>query len=310
MKDGLPEESLVFLGSKRLGLKVLRALLTTVPTLVSRVITCDDFTDSRSCLDEFRSMCQEVEVPLDIVRNQREAEAHLESLTPSLGIVCGWYWMFSPHALRLASRGFIGVHNSILPRYRGGAPLIWALLADEPEVGVSLFTLTDGMDDGDVWGIVRTPVSDADTIDSILLRLETLVVEYFALSIGDIVDGRVQPVPQDHAIATFGAMRIPEDGRIDWTKPARYLFNFVRAQTRPYPGAFTTVNGRKLTVWAAEETGVTYYSTPGQVVGFRDEGTLIGCGDSRCLLLTRVEVEGEECTPRSVLGSLKLRLGG
>lgn len=310
MKDRLPEESVVFLGSKRLGLKVLGALLTAAPTLISRVITCDDSSDSRSCLDEFRGICQECGVPLDIVRSQREAEAHLKGGTFSLGIVCGWYWIFSPNALREASRGFIGVHNSILPKYRGGAPLIWALLADEPEVGVSLFTLTEGMDDGDIWGSVRTPVTDSDTIDSILLRLEMLVVEYFTRSISDIVYGQVQPVPQNHALATFGAMRIPEDGRIDWTKPARYLFNFVRAQTRPYPGAFTTVNERKLTVWAAEETGVTYHSTPGQVVGFHHNGTLIGCGDNRCLLLTRVEVEGQECTPRSVLSSLKLRLGG
>jgi hypothetical protein len=127
--------------------------------------------------------------------------------------------MISAHARALAPRGFIGVHNSLLPRYRGAAPLVWALMHGEREVGLSMYTLTDGMDDGDLWAQTSTAVAPDEYIGTVLERLEEACERMIRDVYPRIFDDSLSPVPQDGAQATYGTIRTPAHGRIDWHEP-------------------------------------------------------------------------------------------
>lgn len=176
----------------------------------------------------------------------------LADLRPELIVVIGWYYMV-PRALReLAPRGCVGIHGSLLPRYRGGAPLVWALINGEPEAGVSLFHLGDGVDDGDIVAQRAFPVAPGDTIREALERATAASVALVEEFVPRLLEGTAPRLPQDHSLATHFPQRSPADGRIDWSWSAERIRNFIRAQTRPYPGAFTELGGKRVTLWDAD----------------------------------------------------------
>lgn len=173
-------------------------------------------------------------------------------LRPDLLVVIGWYYMV-PRAMReLAPRGCVGIHGSLLPRYRGGAPLVWAVINGEPEAGVSLFHLGDGVDDGDLVAQRAFPIGERDTIREVLERATAASVALAEEFVPALLDGTAPRAPQDHAAATRFPQRSPEDGRIDWSWEPERIRNFIRAQTRPYPGAFTEVGGKRVILWDAD----------------------------------------------------------
>lgn len=176
----------------------------------------------------------------------------VEALQPDLLVVIGWYYMV-PRAMReLAPRGCVGIHASLLPRYRGGAPLVWAIINGEREAGVSLFHLGDGVDDGDIVAQRAFPIGAADTIRDAVERATAASVELVEEFVPRLLDGTAPRLAQDQSLATSFPQRSPADGRIDWSWSAERIRDFIRAQTRPYPGAFTELGGKRVTLWDAD----------------------------------------------------------
>lgn len=169
---------------------------------------------------------------------------------PELLVVVGWYHMI-PGRVRSAARlGAVGVHASLLPCYRGGAPLVWAMIHGARRSGVSLFHLADGVDDGDVVAQADFEIGPDETIADLIERANAASAELVRAFVPRILDGTAPRQAQDHARATVMPQRKPEDGVIDWTAmSADAVHNWVRAQTRPYPGAFTALRGERLTIW-------------------------------------------------------------
>ena len=279
----------LFLGSKRLGLACLSAMTEVAPSSLCGIITIDDSDDSRGIPDEFAVFSRSSGIPLSIARNRRQAEDAIIDTAPDLCLVVGWYWILGAGVVEAVPGGMLGLHNSLLPRYRGGAPLVWAMINGETEVGASLFTFTDEVDAGDVRWQVAVPVRPEDYISDVLEKLERASADKLAETYGDILAGRITPRPQDGSLATTFPMRRPEDGRIDWTSPAAEIFNFVRAQSKPYPCAFTTIGGRRVKVWRARALEGACRGEPGEVVEESAEGIRVACGDGRPLLLEEIE---------------------
>ena len=301
----------VFLGSKPLGLSCLKRIYEESPDSVVGIVTFDDSADSRTALEGFHSFASSTGLPLAVARNRADSERLVRGFRPDICLVVGWYWLISPETLRSVPRGFLGIHNSLLPRYRGAAPLVWAMINGEREVGFSLFSFTEGMDDGPVWGRRAIPVEEADYISDVLEKLGREAVSLLDSLWIPILEGRATPDLQDESDVTYCAARQPGDGRIDWTRPARKIYDFVRAQSEPYPGAFAQISGGpKLTVWRARSIDVRYYGTPGQVAQIRPDGVYVICGDDRPLLIQEVGLEDRSKVAASdVLKSLKIRLG-
>jgi methionyl-tRNA formyltransferase len=243
-----------------------------------------------------------------VARDRRHAEAIVASESPDLCFVFNWYWLFGEECLRQVPGGFLGVHMSRLPRYRGTSPVVWQLINREPEVGFSIFTLTRGMDEGDVWIQDAVPLGPDDYVSDVLSSLEAAVCRAFNTLYPKVLEGSIRPTPQPDLTPTYCAARVPDDGVIDFTWTAQRCYDFIRAQSRPYPGAFTSFLGERLVLWRANLMDVTYYGRPGQIARVESSGVTVICGDNRPLILTLVGWRGRDAIASEVIRSVRVRL--
>jgi methionyl-tRNA formyltransferase len=283
----------LFMGSKQLGLRVLREMYSLSPETLIGALTIDDTNDTRTALSGFQSFSNESNLELHTAKNRKQSEQIIEDLKPDLCLVVGWYWLISNRVIDAVPRGFIGIHNSLLPYFRGGSPLIWQIISNEKEVGFSFFSFTQSMDDGPIWAQGSVLVEEHDYISHVLRKLEDKTVEVLREKYPLILNGDIRPVEQQHELATYCAQRFPNDGNIDWHKPAHDTYNFIRAQSDPYPGAFTYFEAQMLKIWKAKMFEGKYYGTPGQVARITADGVYVICGDNSAIILEDVELGGK-----------------
>lgn len=204
--------------------------------------------------------------------------------------------------LETASGGAFNLHGSLLPRYRGRAPVNWAILNGETETGVSLHHMVEKADAGDIIGQRRVTIEETDTALDVYRKLEPAAKELLDELLPLIRSGKAPRVPQDESEATTFGRRRPNDGRIDWHLPARDIYNLIRAVTRPYPGAFTTLGGKRLLIWRAAYDPGHSQLEPG-VLRTGNEIAEVGTG-SGTLRLLEIEYEGSAASGRAVADML------
>jgi len=263
-----------FLGSQEIGARCLSVVLEGGHEVVG-VATFEAEAHER-WTDEVARLATERGLPRLRARRFRtpEAVAALRGLRPDILLVVGWRWILPREVLDVPPRGCLGIHGSLLPRLRGFAPVNWALIRDEPRTGPSLFYFDEGTDTGDLVGQRPFPITDEDDADSVRRRLADASVELLREHLPGLAAGTAPRIPQPAEGATYGERRRPEDGAIDWTAAPRTVFNWVRGLTRPYPGAFSSVAGRRVMIWkavpragAGPGPGLVDASAPGLVVG-------------------------------------------
>jgi methionyl-tRNA formyltransferase len=299
----------VFLGSKSLGLSILRVLLEASPGVQWSVIHPDDTSDARSVLDEFRQLCHARALPFSLSASGAETRTQLARLRPDIGFVCGWYTLIDPQTLSSVAGGLWGIHNALLPRYRGASPLVWSMIRGEPVVGSSVFRLSSGMDDGELLHQVRVENTTDDDIASILAKIEARLIEELPGRWQALLEGRAELLAQSEAGASYCGQRIEADGLIDWQQAARTVHDFIRAQAPPYPGAFSFLGTDQIRFLASRPLDVRYDGTPGQVLRRNPDGSVwIACGDSSAIEIRRVEIGGQSTAPADCLKSVRLRL--
>lgn len=176
----------------------------------------------------------------------------LGGVNADLIVVAGWYY-FVPDAIRATARlGAIGVHASLLPKYRGGAPLVWAIINGERSAGVSVFHLASGVDDGDLIAQSAFEIAETDDISTVLERATERSIALVRDSVPAVLAGTAPRIPQNQLDATVMPQRTPADGLISWgTLTSGQAYDWIRAQTMPYPGAFTFADATRVTVWSA-----------------------------------------------------------
>ena len=301
-------QKVVFLGSKLLGLHALNAIHGLRPDALLAVVTFNDTADPRSDLAGFRKFAEITGKPLYVAKNASDAEGIIKSLRPDLCLVVCWYWMIKDELLNAIPHGAIGVHNSLLPKYRGGSPLVWAILNGENEIGFSIFSLAHEMDAGQIWFQEKLGLPENMSVGEALANIEIKLIETLHSGWCALLDGQIKPRPQELIAATYCAQRMPEDGKINWSQSARQIINFIRAQSAPYPGAFANFNDEKVTLPEVTMWHSPYFGVPGQVARTSDAGVLIICGDNQAVVLNRVIVDGSERPAREVFTSIKIRL--
>lgn len=298
----------LFMGSKSLGLRVLQEIHRLSPDTLIGAVTIDDHGDTRTKLTDFRTFTDDQKVELHVARNRKHSEQIIQELNPDLCLVVGWYWLIGPAVLDALPFGFVGIHNSLLPKFRGGSPLIWPIIKGEKEAGFSFFSLTSEMDEGGIWVQESIPIGEHDYISSILEKIENKAIAVLQRDYLEMINGSIKPVEQDHELATYCAQRLPRDGNIDWSKPAREVFNFIRAQSDPYPGAFAFFKGKEMKIWKARLFERPYFGSPGQVARISSNEVYIICGDDRAIVLEEVEFDGKRRKPTDFVKSIKERL--
>ena len=208
--------------------------------------------------------------------------------------------------LAIPARGGVNLHGSLLPRYRGRAPVNWQILHGEREGGVTLHYMVAKPDAGDIVDQEAFPIGADDTPAHVYARLLPAAARVLERSAIAVMEGTAPRIKQVDSKATTFGRRKPEDGLIDWRWSAEDVRNLVRAVTKPYPGAFTFAGGKRVTVWwtqheasaSSSRAGVSSRelapeSTPGRVSRMTD-GVYVACGDRRRLRLVKVECDGVE----------------
>jgi methionyl-tRNA formyltransferase len=162
----------------------------------------------------------------------------------------GWYYMLKKQTRDLAKFGAWGIHASLLPNYAGGAPLVWAIINGEKETGVTLFRMDDGVDDGDIIAQSKFAITDFDDIRTVYQK----ALEASNEILQEIMLKNEPPsfLPQDKSSIKIFSQRNPQEGEIDWSWGPIKIKNFIRAQTKPYPGAWTVISGKKVIIWSAD----------------------------------------------------------
>jgi methionyl-tRNA formyltransferase len=173
--------------------------------------------------------------------------------------------------------------------------LVWALIRDEKETGISFFLFDSGVDSGDILGQKKISITDEDDIATLMAKIEKVGKDLVQETLSQWISGKISKRSQSHEDREIMPQRSPEDGRIDWKQSARALFNFIRAQTRPYPGAFTDFRGERLYIWKSQEvsSGPEKKTYPvGEI--FQSNGqTRVICGDGKELVLNSLSWKGE-----------------
>jgi methionyl-tRNA formyltransferase len=201
---------------------------------------------------DFRSFASNT-LPVVVVEDKMVAYyEQLADMKPDLILVIGWYYMIPQKMIDLAPKGAIGIHGSLLPKYRGNAPFVWAMINGEKETGVSLFYFEKGVDEGDIIAQKKIAIEDKDTIKEILEKARVASVDVLLECLPQLANGTAPRIEQDHSQATIFPKRTPEDGKIDWDWDAKRIKDFIRAQTKPYPGAFTIIDNKKVIIWDAD----------------------------------------------------------
>lgn len=209
----------------------------------------------------------------------------VKDLRPDLVFSFYYRHMIPMRLLRPARLGAFNMHGSFLPKYRGKAPVNWAVLHGEDHIGATLHHMVAQADAGDIVDQERVPIGERDTAAEVMARVTAAARLVLDRQLENLLRGTAPRTPQDHSQATYFGGRKPEDGRIDWHQPAGAIFNLVRAVSRPYPGAFADFPGaRRLVVWKAEPTPAK--GIPGEVLS---ENPLVIAAGEGSLTITDFE---------------------
>jgi len=287
------------------GLSALEALLAARTPITGAITLHSELAAQRSGAVDYAPVCTRYGIPLARVGsiNEPDGLAALRTLDADVVFVIGWSQILRPAALRLARTGMIGAHASLLPQLRGSAPINWALIRGERQTGNSLIWLAEDVDQGAIIDQTAFCITPYDTCASLYERVAAsnrdMLLRLVPRLLAGERPGRLQPAGDEPLLPR----RRPADGRIDWGQPARAIYDFIRALTRPYPGAFSWLAGRRWTIWHAAhlpgENGAALHATPGEVLGPMVSpveatcGQMVACGAGAVVLL---ELQAEDGT--------------
>jgi methionyl-tRNA formyltransferase len=289
----------VFMGSPEIACVALQALLRDDAIEVVGIVAQPDRPSGRGKRVTACAVSRYArEHGLDLFTPQRvnhaDAIAHIARWCPDVGAVVAYGQILRRELLQIPPLGLVNVHTSLLPKYRGAAPIQRAVANGDRETGVSLMQMDEGMDTGPILGQSIVPIGDSDTAGNVHDRLAQAGAAMLPSTLKALSEGRITPIPQDDTYATMAPKLKKEEGRLDWTQPARALYNRIRG-FNPWPGCFCQLDSvgkrRQLRVLEARlDSGLPV--KPGTIVRV-DDGLVVACGEG-ALKLVQVQPEGKK----------------
>ncbi len=295
---------IIFFGTPDFAVPSLKALLDAGHE-VALVVTQPDKLKgrghhlSRPPVKEFALMKGIPVIQPQRIRDESFAR-ELGSHGPDAIAVVAYGRIIPPAVLNLPPLGCINVHGSLLPKYRGAAPIQWALINGEEKTGITTMKMDEGLDTGPVLLQQETPITDDDDAAGVGARLATMGALLLARTLRELKDGILAPRPQDGE-ATFAPPLTKDDGRIDWTMTARRIFGLIRG-TYPWPGAFCHLAGEKLTVIRSSVSDQEQVFAPGRIQDISAGGIAVGTGRG-ILLLRELKPAGKKAMPAAAFAN-------
>ena len=294
----------VWVSFDRMGRDCLEAAASAGADVVGVVTLPGPIDPTRSGQCSFDEITARLGASLHETRDVNAGETldAVRLLDPELIFVVGWSQLVRDPLIALAREGVFGMHPTLLPRHRGRAPIPWAILSGLARTGVTLFEIVDATaDSGAIVGQAVVDIEPHETATTLFDRIADAHVELIREWVPRLISRTAPRIPQDPTRASSWTKRVPEDGIIDWETRAPYLYDWVRAQTRPYPGAFTYLGDEKVVVWKARPVELDESAPAGTIVAARAEGPVVACGAGG-LLLEDVETRAPELAVGARLG--------
>lgn len=284
----------VIIGNRKLARHLLLHTLREDWNVVGALVSKGELAAQQANFVPFSELVEDTNCQLHRTEdiNSAETVGWLESLDPDLCLCGGWSQLIDEQVLNIPQHGFLGFHSSRLPTGRGGAPVNWSVIDGADEVWISLFYYEPGVDAGDVLTQGSVPVDRRDDIGTVFDALATEACQLASSVRSDLEAETVAPEPQSLSAATYRPRRQPQDGIIDWHRDPQAQYDWIRAQTEPYPGAYTFYEGSKLTVWEAEPADTAVgTAAPGEILTIVPGAGIDICTGSGAIRLTRLKPE-------------------
>lgn len=288
---------IIFMGTPDFAAATLQALINS-PDEVVAVVTQPDKGRGRGrkvTAPPTKILAEQHNIPVLQPTKIKTEEFHngLLSYQPDLIVVAAYGRILPKSLLELAPMGCINVHGSLLPKYRGAAPIQWAVINGEKDAGVTIIQMDEGMDTGDMLLKGTIATSPDETAGSLFEKLAELGASTLLSAIKGIKAGSVIPTPQDHDRATMAPMLKKEDGRIDWSRSAREISCLIRGLD-PWPSAWCSMEGKRLRLFSPQIVeGSKENGSPGTVLKANRQGLLVACGSDN-LLFKALQPEGKK----------------
>jgi methionyl-tRNA formyltransferase len=284
---------IVFMGSGAFAIPALEALAASGHELAAVVTQPDREKGRGRGLSSPPVKPVAVRLGLPVLQPPRIREASaieaLGTLAPRLQVVVAYGQILPRSVIDIPILGTVNLHASLLPRYRGAAPIQWAIARGEEVTGVSTMLIDEGLDTGPVLLSSPTPIGPHETAGELQTRLALLGARLLVDTVDGLAGGRLTPQAQDHTLATSAPLIRKADGQVDWTQPAGTLARLVRA-FNPWPGAQARLGARSVKILRARQGGQTDRA-PGEVVSSGGDGLAVACGEGTCLELLEVQPE-------------------
>jgi len=289
----MPKPRILFFGYSEVGYECLSLLLERGDHVVA-LVTHEDNPQEKIWFKTPAVAARERGIPVFTPEtvNTPEWLERIAALQPDLILSVYYRHMISPRILALPGLGAFNLHGSLLPKYRGRAPINWAVLHGEPRIGMTLHRMVKAPDAGAIVDQEGVDLGPRDTAEQAFRKVLPCARRVIARQIDALLAGTARETPQADAQATYFGGRKPDDGRIAWTQSSTQIFNLIRAVTDPYPGAFTGVDGARLMVWWAEPDSPAARGrrgAPGEVLSVSP--LVVATGDG-AIELTKTEWRG------------------
>lgn len=289
---------LVFCGTPMFAVPCLERLVTAGHDVIL-VVTQPDRPQGRGMTltaPPVKQAAQRLGLPViqpQKIKNNAEFQQQLAALKPDAIIVVGYGRIIPPWMLQLPPHGNINVHGSLLPKYRGAAPIQWAIANGETITGVTTMRLDAGLDTGDMLLKRELEILPGDTSITLAPRMAAVGAELLVATLEGLAKGSITPVPQDNSQATLAPILKKEDGLIDFSRTAKEIHDRLRG-FQPWPGAFTHFHGKTLKIVAAEPASANLEVAPGELYLHGADQLLVGCGGGTLLALLQLQPEGRK----------------
>ena len=293
-------ERIVFMGTASFSLAVLKMLIEEDYNIVGVVTQPDRYVGRKKVLTMPDVKVEALKYDIPVIQPARIKEDYqaVADLKPDL-IITAAYGQIVPQAvLDIPRLGCINVHASLLPLYRGGAPVHQAIIDGQEKTGVTIMYMVKKMDAGDMIAQKETPILEEDTVGILYDRLSDLGAELLKETLPDILKGTNQRIPQDENLVTYAPTLSREDERLDWNMSARQVYNKVRG-TNPWPGSYTTYQGKTVKIWAGQvhqcENAMKHHAHQdnGTIVKIFNDAIGVKVNDG-VYLITELQLEGKK----------------
>lgn len=266
----------LFAGSRR-GYAVLKKLIQEKANIAGILCLVED-PHEEAYHPRITAIATEHRIPI-FYTSEIKSTAYadiLNKIKPDIAFAIGWRYLITKDAYSIPPKGTLIIHDSLLPKYRGFAPMNWALINGEKKTGVTLFHIAEGVDCGPIIDQLATDIMIDDTAKTLDEKIIALYEAIIIKNLPALETNTIHAIPQDEALASYTCKRTPEDGEINWHNTAEHIHNLIRGLTHPFPGAYTTLRGKKIYIWESElPTKHDHYigNIPGRIIG-RNNGNI------------------------------------